>query len=66
MGWLMRLLVPPSSSPPRSYDEIKRAVDAREAEHLQRLNAVEESLLALTAEAGLEDLRRRIESISRD
>lgn len=49
---------------PRSYEEIREQLDReRDAEHVERLNKVEESLLSLTAEAGLEDLRRRLESI---
>jgi hypothetical protein len=51
--------------PPRSYAEIRASVDDRDAEHVRRLNRVEESLLALTAEAGLDDLRRRLEATIR-
>lgn len=46
---------------PRSFEEIRADIERRDAVHLQRLNRVEESLFALTAEAGLEDLRRRME-----
>lgn len=51
---------------PRSYEQILAEVAQRDAVHIQRLNRVEESLLTLTAEAGLEDLRRRMEHVSRD
>lgn len=53
--------------PPRSVDEIRAAVDDRDAVHVQRLTRAEESLLATAAEAGLDDLRRRLEAqIGRD
>lgn len=60
LDWLSRS---DPAHPPRSYDEIRAAVAEREAPNLQRLNRTEESLLSLTAEAGLEDLRRRIETL---
>lgn len=59
--WLLdRITGSSSESPPRTVDEIRRTLNAQDAEHVERLNRVEESLLALTAEAGLEDLRRRM------
>lgn len=54
---------PVDAQPPRSLDEIRAEVEHRERPHLERLSRVEESLLALTAEAGLEDLRRQIERL---
>lgn len=51
---------------PRSYEEIREDVEQRDAVNLQRLSHVEESLLTLTAEVGLEDLRRRMEQLARD
>lgn len=63
LDWLTRD-VPPAS--PRTYAEIRSDLERREAAHIRRLTRVEESLLALTAEAGLEDLRRRLEDIPRD
>lgn len=51
---------------PRSIQEIRAAVEGRERPHLERLSRVEESLLALTAEAGLDDLRRQMETIRGD
>jgi hypothetical protein len=48
---------------PRSIQEIRADVEGRERPHLERLSRVEDSLLALTAEAGLEDLRRQMESL---
>lgn len=53
--------VPPV--PPRSHDEIRAAVERRDEDPLRRLNRTEESLLRLTAEVGLDDLRRRLEQI---
>lgn len=64
--WLLDRLFSAPTPRPRSYDEIKAAVDARDAEHVQRLNRVEESLYALAAEAGLEDLHRRLEHLGHD
>lgn len=61
LEWLCR---PARIEPaPRSFEEIKRAVEDRDRPHLDRLTRVEESLLALTAEAGLEDLKRQLERI---
>jgi hypothetical protein len=51
---------------PRSLQEIRADVEARERPHLERLSRVEDSLLALTAEAGLDDLRRQMEHIRGD
>lgn len=51
---------------PRSYEEIRETVEHRDAEHIERLNRVEASLLSLTAEAGLDDLRRRAEQLNGD
>jgi hypothetical protein len=61
--WLLEWLSRSSAPAPRSYDAIRADLEAREAPALQRLTHVEESLLSLTAEAGLEDLRRRMESM---
>lgn len=60
LDWLARAPAPE----PRSYDEIKADVEKRERRHIQRLNRTEESLLAHTAEAGLEDLRHRLREIT--
>lgn len=64
--WLLDLLMRVPAPAPRSYEEIRADLEDREAPHVHRLNRVEESLLVLTAEAGLEDLKRRIEEIKRD
>jgi hypothetical protein len=50
---------------PRPFEEIRAEVERRESPHLDRLSRVEESLLSLTAEAGLEDLRRQMENLRR-
>jgi hypothetical protein len=66
--WLLEWIGGSRGEPPepRTYEEIRADVERRESEHIARLNQVEASLLTLTAEAGLEDLRRRMEQISRD
>lgn len=47
---------------PRSFEQIRRDIErGPDGVHLRRLNRVEESLFELTAEAGLEDLKRRLE-----
>lgn len=51
---------------PRSLDEIHADLETLDAVHLQRLTRIEESLFTLTAEVGLEDLRRRMEARRRD
>lgn len=47
---------------PRAYEQIKADLERKEAPNLARANKVEQSLLALTAEAGLDDLRHRLET----
>lgn len=64
--WLLDWLSRSPAPEPRSYEEIKADIDERERPHIQRLNRTEQSLLALTAESGLEDLRRRIETLRDD
>lgn len=64
--WLLEWLSRQPMPLPRSHDEIRRELERREAHPIRRLNAVEESLLSLTAEAGLEDLRRRLERVRDD
>lgn len=51
----------PPAPGPRTFDEIRATVDQRDAAAVRRLNRTEESLLALTAEVGLDDLKRRLE-----
>jgi len=47
---------------PRTFEQIHRDIErGPDGVHVRRLNRVEESLLSLTAEAGLEDLQRRLE-----
>lgn len=62
--WLLDWLSRSPAPEPRSYDEIKADVERRERRHLQRLNKTEQSLLSLTSEAGLEDLRHRLREIT--
>lgn len=64
--WLFEWLARGQTPAPRSYDEIRADLEAKEAHPLQRLNRTEESLLSLTAETGLEDLRRKMEQIRGD
>jgi hypothetical protein len=63
--WLLEWLSRSAAPAPRSYDAIRADLEAREAPALQRLTRVEESLLSLTAEAGLIDLQRRLEAARR-
>lgn len=64
IDWLAPTPTPETA--PRSPAEIRADLDRREADAVRRLTQVEESLLALTAEAGLEDLRRRLHQIRRE
>jgi hypothetical protein len=50
-----------SPSPPRPYSQIKAEIERREAPNIARATRTEESLLSLLAEAGLDDLRHRLE-----
>jgi hypothetical protein len=61
--WLLQRLAGRSedTAPPRSVDEIRAEIELRDSRHVRRFNRVEQSLYELTAEVGLEDLRRRIE-----
>jgi hypothetical protein len=61
MWLLQRLGGGTQEAPPRSIDEIRAAIEYRDLEHVRRFNRLEESLFRLTAEVGLEDLRRRLE-----
>lgn len=63
LDWIGGSVPPPPE--PRTYDEIRATVEQRDAAPLRRLNRTEESLLALTAEVGLDDLKRRLEAIRR-
>lgn len=62
--WLLDWLAARSDGPaPRPYDEIRADLEAREAPNLARARRTEESLLSLVADAGLDDLRRRLEGL---
>lgn len=63
LDWIGGSIPPPPQ--PRTYDEIRAAIAQRDADPLRRMRRAEASLLALTAEVGLDDLRRRLEAIRR-